>query len=124
MRTASPRARGDAVRIRQEAEAYHAEIVARAQGDADRFSAVYKAFQAAQDVTLQRLYIETMEEILKNANKIIIDKSAEGGGVTPYLPLPNLLNIPAPGAAAGVPGSAPAPQQPGPPAGQQSGARR
>ncbi len=86
-----PRARGDAVRIKQEAEAYRQEITARSQGDADRFLSVYNAFKAAQDVTLQRLYLETMEEILKNSNKVIIDKSAEGGnGVLPYLPLPAL----------------------------------
>ena len=84
-----PRARGDAVRIKQEAEAYRQEIIARAQGDADRFLSVYNAFKVSQDVTLQRLYLETMEEILKNSNKVIIDKSAEGGnGVLPYLPLP------------------------------------
>jgi membrane protease subunit HflK len=86
-----PRARGDAVRIKQEAEAYRQEIIARAQGDADRFLSVYHAFKAAQDVTVQRLYLETMEEILKNSNKVIIDKSAEGSnGVLPYLPLPAL----------------------------------
>jgi modulator of FtsH protease HflK len=86
-----PRARGDAVRIKQEAEAYRQEIIARAQGDADRFVSVYRAFKAAQDVTLQRLYLETMEEVFKNSNKVIIDKSAEGGsGVLPYLPLPAL----------------------------------
>src|SRR5215472_15556222 len=86
-----PRARGAAVAVKQEAEAYRQEIIARAQGDADRFTAVYKAFKAAQDVTLQRLYLETMEEILKNSNKVIIDRSAEGGsGVLPYLPLPAL----------------------------------
>jgi membrane protease subunit HflK len=86
-----PRARGDAVRIKQEAEAYRQEIVARSQGDADRFLAVYRAFKVAQDVTVQRLYLETMEEILKNSTKVIIDKSAEGAnGVLPYLPLPAL----------------------------------
>jgi modulator of FtsH protease HflK len=105
-----PRARGDAVRIRQEAEAYHAEIVARSQGDADRFTAVYKAFKAAQDVTVQRLYLETMEEILKNSNKIIIDKAAEGqSGVLPYLPLPSLLGHTPPNTAAGASQSAGAP---------------
>jgi membrane protease subunit HflK len=92
-----PRARGDAVRIRQEAEAYRSEITARAQGDADRFLAVYHAYQLAQDVTAQRLYLETMEEILKSAKKIIIDKPAEGQtGVLPYLPLPDLLHGPPP----------------------------
>src|SRR5215813_3550946 len=86
-----PRARGDASRIKQEAQAYRQEIVARSQGDADRFLSVYHAFKAAEDVTLQRLYLETMQEILKNSNKVIIDKSAENAtGVIPYLPLPSL----------------------------------
>ena len=98
-----PKARGAAVAIKQEAEAYRQEIIARAHGDADRFLAVYHAFKAAQDVTVQRLYLETMEEILKNSNKVIIDKSAEGGsGVLPYLPLPAL------GVGPGTAGSAPA----------------
>src|SRR5262249_52433455 len=67
------------------------EIIARSQGDADRFLSVYRAFKVAQDVTVQRLYLETMEEILKSSTKVIIDKSAEGGsGVLPYLPLPAL----------------------------------
>ncbi len=106
-----PKARGAAAAIKQEAEAYRQEIIARAQGDADRFTSVYNAFKAAQDVTLQRLYLETMEEVLKNSNKVIIDKSAEGGsGVLPYLPLPALgggtASAPAQGNASG--GSAPA----------------
>ena len=104
-----PRARGDAVRIRQEAEAYRAEITARAQGDADRFLSVYRAYKAAEDVTAQRLYLETMEEILKNSKKIIIDKPAEGqSGVLPYLPLPDLLHGPPPAGAAGNANPAPA----------------
>jgi len=86
-----PKARGSAVQIRQEAEAYKTAVVARATGDAERFDAVYKAYRVAQDVTLQRIYIETMEEILKNSNKVILDRDAEGkGGVVPYLPLPSL----------------------------------
>ena len=123
-----PRARGDAVRIRQEAEAYHAEIVARSLGDADRFTDVYNAFKVAQDVTVQRLYIETMEEILKNSNKIIIDKASEGqSGVLPYLPLPSLLGqTPPTSAAAGTPNAgAPSTAAPQPPAaGQPSIGRR
>ena len=86
-----PGARGDAVQIEQQAEAYRLATVARAQGDAARFLSVYHAFKAAQDVTLERLYLETMEQVLKNSNKVIIDKSAQGGnGVLPYLPLPAL----------------------------------
>jgi len=104
-----PKARGAAAAVKQEAEAYRQEIIARAQGDADRFISVYRAFNAAQDVTLQRLYLETMEEVLKNSNKVIIDKSAQGqSGVLPYLPLPALTGaggtagVPAQGATAGA----------------------
>src|SRR5438105_5457017 len=95
-----PKARGAAAAIKQEADAYRAEIVARSQGDADRFNSVYTAFKAAQDVTLERLYLETMEEVLKSSNKVIIDKSAESGtGVLPYLPLPALGGPNPPGGA-------------------------
>jgi membrane protease subunit HflK len=105
-----PRARGAAVGIKQEAEAFRQEIIARSQGDADRFTSVYRAFKAAQDVTLQRLYLETMEEILKSSNKVIIDKSAEGGnGVLPYLALPALGGA---NGSASVPGPAPAQSPP------------
>jgi len=101
-----PQARGDAVRIRQEAEAYRQQVVNGAQGDAARFTQVYQAFKAAKDVTAQRLYLETMEQILKNSKKIIIDKSAEGqGGVVPYLALPSLA--PAPAASPATSGSQP-----------------
>jgi membrane protease subunit HflK len=104
-----PRARGDAVKIQQDAEAYRAEIVARSQGDADRFTAVYNAYRASADVTAERLYLETMEEILKNSNKVIIDKAVSGqAGVLPYLPLPSLPGFtPSPAAPpAGAPPAA------------------
>ena len=109
-----PRARGEAAQIKQGADAYRAEVIARAQGDTDRFLSVYKAFKQSEDVTLQRLYLETMEEILKNSRKIIIDKAAQGNtGVLPYLPLPELLqpapataNPPSQSSAGSSPGSA------------------
>lgn len=85
-----PQARGDAARLLQEAQAYKARVVLQAQGDAARFNSVYKSYKAAQDVTARRLYIETMEDVLKDTNKILIDKSASGSGVVPYLPLPAL----------------------------------
>jgi modulator of FtsH protease HflK len=123
-----PIARGDAVRIEQEAQGYLLATVARAQGDAARFLSVYNAFKASQDVTAERLYLETIEEVLKNSNKVIIDKSAQGGGVLPYLPLPALGRGPsatppsaatAPGAS--VPGSGLAqPQPPSAPSAQTS----
>jgi modulator of FtsH protease HflK len=102
-----PRARGDAVKIRQDAEAYRSQVVAYAQGDADRFTAVYNAYKASEDVTAERLYLETMEDILKNASKVIIDKSAMGqSGVVPYLPLPSLAGAAPPAAAASAPPAA------------------
>ncbi|MFZ3237555.1 MAG: FtsH protease activity modulator HflK [Stellaceae bacterium] len=113
-----PRARGDAVRIEQEAEAYRLATIARSQGDAARFLSVYEAFKVTQDVTLERLYLETMEEVLKNSNKVIIDKSAQSAtGVLPYLPLPALGSGAKPGTApttnapgAAVPGGGIPPQ--------------
>jgi len=59
--TTSSEAHGAAAQIQQDAEAYRAEIVARSQGDADRFTAVYNAYKVSEDVTTERLYYETME---------------------------------------------------------------
>jgi len=84
-----PRARGDAERIIQEGEAYKQEVVARAQGDAQRFLSVYEQYRQAKDVTTRRIYLETMEEILSKANKLILDQKG-GSGAVPYLPLPSL----------------------------------
>ena len=98
-----PATRGDAVQIEQQAQAYRLATVARAQGDAARFLSVYHAFKTSRDVTIQRLYLETMEEVLKNSHKVIIDKSAEGrSGVLTYQPLP-ALGRGSPGAAAAAP---------------------
>ncbi len=85
-----PRARGEAERISQEAQAYRQEVVARAQGDAQRFLAVYNEFDKARDVTVKRIYLETMEDVLQDMNKVLIDQSGEASGVVPYLPLPEL----------------------------------
>jgi membrane protease subunit HflK len=85
-----PRARGEAERVLQGAHAYRQEVVARSDGDAQRFIAVYNEYSKAQDVTTKRLYIETMEEVLRDMNKVVIDSSASGSGVVPYLPLPEL----------------------------------
>ncbi|MGI9436491.1 MAG: FtsH protease activity modulator HflK, partial [Geminicoccaceae bacterium] len=86
-----PRASGDAVRMEQEAEAYAEEVVARADGETKRFLSVYSEYSKARDVTSRRIYIETMEDVLSDMNKVVIDGSASGaGGVVPYLPLPEL----------------------------------
>lgn len=85
-----PRARGDAERQVQEAEAYKQEIVARASGDADRFNSVYQAYAVNKDVTVRRLYLETLEEVLPHINKIMMDSGSGASPVVPYLALPEL----------------------------------
>jgi modulator of FtsH protease HflK len=85
-----PRARGEAERLVQEAQAYRQEVVADAEGDAQRFLAVYNAYAKAPDVTTRRIYLETMEQVLRDMNKVVIDSAAGSSGVVPYLPLPEL----------------------------------
>jgi membrane protease subunit HflK len=83
-----PRARGEAGRIKQEAEAYRTQVLNLAEGDAKSFLAVYQSYLQAKDVTAWRLYLESMDEVLKKASKVIIDSSGKGvTGVVPYMPL-------------------------------------
>ncbi len=84
-----PRARGEAAKILQAAEAYKKEVVAKAEGEASRFLSIYNEYAKAKKVTQERMYLETMEEVLADINKIIIDKNS-GEGVVPYLPLQEL----------------------------------
>jgi len=83
-----PRARGEAAKILQEAEAYKKQVVAAAEGEASRFVAIYNEYAKAKRVTQERMYLETMEKVLADIDKVIIDRKA--GGVVPYLPLPEL----------------------------------
>ena len=84
-----PRAKGEASSIIQRGEAYKAQTVATAKGDAQRFDQVYEQYSKAKDITAERLYIETMENVLRSASKVMVDKNG-GPGVVPYLPLPEL----------------------------------
>ena len=84
-----PRARGEAKKILQAAEAYKKEVVAKAEGEASRFIAIYNEYKNAKAVTQERMYLETMEIVLADIDKVIIEKNA-GSGVVPYLPLPEL----------------------------------
>ena len=84
-----PRARGEAAKILQAAEAYKKKVVARAEGEASRFIAIYTEYALAKEVTQERMYLETMEKVLADIDKVIIEKNA-GSGVIPYLPLPEL----------------------------------
>ena len=102
-----PRAKGEAAAIEQRGEAYKAEIVARASGDAQRFDQVYEQWSRAKDITTERLYLDTMEQVLRGVNKVMIDRTASGAaGVVPYLP----LSFPTPAATpAATPATTPAP---------------
>lgn len=84
-----PKARGAAIQLIQEAEAYKQSTVAKSTGDAERFNSVYESYLKGQDVTKKRIYIETMEDVLQNAQKIIMDNNGNQG-VVPYLPLNEL----------------------------------
>ena len=86
-----PRARGEAEKMVQGANAYREEITNRAKGEAERFIKVLQSYRASKDITTQRIYLETLEEVFSGMTKIIIDPSAQGGsGVVPYLPLPEI----------------------------------
>jgi membrane protease subunit HflK len=87
-------ARGEAAQVREEAAAYKNRVVQEAQGEAQRFISVYDEYAKAPDVTRERLYLETMEQVLKSSNKVIVEQGG-GQGVVPYLPLPELQGRPA-----------------------------
>lgn len=84
-------ARGEAAQILEEAEGYRARVVNEAEGEAQRFVSVYAEYDKAPEVTRKRLYLETLERVLGDVDKIIIDEGAAGDqGVVPYLPLNEL----------------------------------
>ena len=85
-----PRAKGKAQTIIQGASAYKEKIVMEADGEAKRFLSVYETYKMAKEVTVRRLFLERMQEVFKNSEKVIIDKGQGGTGVVPYLPLPEL----------------------------------
>lgn len=78
-----PRAKGDAAKMIQDAEAYKSKVIADAQGNASRFKQIYTEYAVAKDVTKRRMYLETMEEVLKGMPKIVVEK----GGQVSVLPL-------------------------------------
>ena len=83
-----PKARGRAARVRLNAEAYRDRVIRDAEGEAGRFEALLTEYQKAPRVTRDRLYLEAIEEVYSNSNKIIID--SEGSGNLLYLPLDQL----------------------------------
>ncbi|WP_417783433.1 FtsH protease activity modulator HflK [Terasakiella pusilla] len=85
-----PTARGEAQKLIQEAEAYKERVIKDAEGEANRFQSVYESYVVNKDVTRERLYLETMQDVLKGSEKVIIDSQQGSNGVVPYLPLPEL----------------------------------
>jgi len=85
-----PRARGDAARVLQDAQAYRDRVIADAQGEASRFEALLTEYEKAPQVTRQRLYIDAIEEVYGNSNKVFLD--TEGSGNILYLPIDRLMD--------------------------------
>ena len=109
-----PRARGEAARLTAEAEGARQSLIAEASGQAQRFLSVYQAYEVAKDVTLRRLYIETMQEILSKTPSVVVDDRLQG--IVPFLPLDQQSR------PAGV-APAPSPAQPQPQVRQQGASR-
>lgn len=95
------RAQGDSHRLRLEAEAYKAQVVSRAEGEARRFEQVLVEYEKAPQVMRQRLYLETMEEVLGGSTKIML--GGDGGNSVMYLPLDKLIENARSAAPAGPP---------------------
>jgi membrane protease subunit HflK len=85
-----PQARGNVAKIIQAAEAYRSQTVAEATGQSARFNKIYEQYKKAPDVTRERMYLETMERVLGDTSKIIVDSKDGAQGVVPYLPLNEL----------------------------------
>jgi membrane protease subunit HflK len=86
-------ARGESARLMEESEAYRAQVVNNASGEASRFLSVFEEYVKAPDVTRRRMYLETMERVFGDMNKVILDGvggEQAGQGVVPFLPLNEL----------------------------------
>lgn len=110
-----PKARGEAARLVEDANAYKARVTASAEGEANRFLQVLREYQKAPEVTRERLYIESLESVLQNSSKIMVD--VQKGSNLLYLPLDKLIQRPAEEGGA-APNSMPAPPRAVAPAAQ------
>ena len=82
-----PKAEGEAIKRKQEAEAYREAVISKAEGEAKRFTAVYDAYKTGKLVTSKRLYLETMEDVLKKSKKVIMEPGQKSSNMMPILPL-------------------------------------
>lgn len=85
-----PRARGGAARLLEEAQGYKQRVVAAAEGDASRFTQVQTEYAKAPEVTRERMYFDTIQQVLSSTSKILIDQE-KGGSNLLYLPLDKLI---------------------------------
>ena len=97
-----PEARGQAQRIIEEANGYRDEVVSRAQGEADRFAKLAGEYHKAPEVTRQRLYLDTMQDVLSQTSKVLIT-GQQGQNNLIYLPLDKMMD----GRGSAAPGSTP-----------------
>jgi membrane protease subunit HflK len=107
-----PKAKGTASRLFEEAEGYRQRVVANAEGEASRFRQVLVEYQKAPVVTRERLYIETMQQVLESTSKVIVDQ--KGSGSLLYLPLDKLMQAVPPAAPGAANAMAPRPEQAAP----------
>jgi membrane protease subunit HflK len=105
-----PKAKGAAARLLEEANGHRQRVVANAEGEASRFQQVLTEYQKAPGVTRERMYIETVQQVLESTSKIIVDQ--KGSGSLLYLPLDKLLQAPA--TASALPQTQAAPETPAP----------
>jgi membrane protease subunit HflK len=110
-----PRGKGTASRLLQEAEGYKQRVIANSEGDASRFKQVLAEYAKAPGVTRERIYIETIQQVLSSTNKIMLDY--KGPGNLLFLPLDKLMGG---GAAETVPQQRAAPAEPAAPEGPRS----
>ncbi|MEY4729334.1 MAG: hypothetical protein RL020_492 [Pseudomonadota bacterium] len=97
-----PRARGNASRLIEESNGYKQRVVANAEGEASRFSQVLTEYEKAPAVTRERIYLDSMQQMLANTSKVMIDQKSGGNNLL-YLPLDKLMQASAPSADIGVP---------------------
>jgi len=84
-----PNAKGQSAKMNQDAEAYKSKVIADAEGETARYKQIYAQYALAKDVTKKRMYLETMEEVLKGMPKMVIDSNAQGnGGMMQWVPTP------------------------------------
>ena len=117
-----PKARGEAARLVEDANAYKARVVASAEGEANRFLQVLREYQKAPEVTRERLYIESLENVLQNSSKIMVD--VQKGSNLLYLPLDKLTQRPIEEGATATPNLMSAPPRATPPPAPAADAQR